>query len=84
MKLIFDRNQPPPQETFDRCARFANFNVRLGSPVERVGFDWPDRAGSRAKVGEELAELVRERGGSALVVVVPLALQPFALTETDS
>jgi hypothetical protein len=39
MKLIFDRNQPPPQETFDRCARFANFSVRLGSPVEHVGFD---------------------------------------------
>ncbi len=30
MKTIFDMNQPPPQETFDRCARFPNFTLRLG------------------------------------------------------
>ena len=30
---------------------------RVGEKVGRVGFDWPDVAGSRAKVGEELAEL---------------------------
>jgi len=30
---------------------------RLSERVSRVGFDWPDAAGSRAKVGEELREL---------------------------
>ncbi len=30
---------------------------RIGEKVERVGFDWPDAAGSRAKVSEELREL---------------------------
>ena len=36
MKLIFDMNQPPPQETFDRCTRHENFNMRLGCPIEGV------------------------------------------------
>ncbi len=39
MKLIFDMNQPPPQETFDRCARYKNFSMRLGCPIERVRFE---------------------------------------------
>jgi MazG family protein len=30
---------------------------RVGEKVERVGFDWPDARGSRAKVSEEIAEL---------------------------
>ncbi|MDP9035413.1 MAG: nucleoside triphosphate pyrophosphohydrolase [Myxococcota bacterium] len=30
---------------------------RIGEKVSRVGFDWDDEAGSRAKVGEELEEL---------------------------
>ncbi|HEX7478330.1 MAG TPA: nucleoside triphosphate pyrophosphohydrolase [Polyangiales bacterium] len=30
---------------------------RVGEKAARVGFDWPDRAGARAKVDEELAEL---------------------------
>jgi len=30
---------------------------RIGEKVERVGFDWADHAGSRAKVTEELGEL---------------------------
>lgn len=30
---------------------------RIGEKVERVGFDWPDVEGSRAKVTEELGEL---------------------------
>jgi MazG family protein len=30
---------------------------RLTEKASRVGFDWPDAAGARAKVGEELAEL---------------------------
>jgi tetrapyrrole methylase family protein/MazG family protein/ATP diphosphatase len=32
---------------------------RIGEKVARVGFDWPDVAGSRAKVDEELRELDR-------------------------
>jgi len=32
---------------------------RVGEKVARVGFDWPDTRGSRAKVAEELAELDR-------------------------
>jgi tetrapyrrole methylase family protein/MazG family protein/ATP diphosphatase len=31
--------------------------ARIGEKVSRVGFDWPDREGSRAKVTEELGEL---------------------------
>jgi FAD-dependent urate hydroxylase len=38
MKIIFDRNQPPPQETFERCARHDNFSMRLGCPIEHVGY----------------------------------------------
>ena len=30
---------------------------RVGEKVSRVGFDWPDARGSRAKVSEEIAEL---------------------------
>ncbi|MFO0660002.1 MAG: nucleoside triphosphate pyrophosphohydrolase [Polyangiaceae bacterium] len=30
---------------------------RIGEKVEKVGFDWPDREGSRAKVAEEVREL---------------------------
>jgi FAD-dependent urate hydroxylase len=36
MKFIFDANQPPPQDTFERCARFPNFEIHLGSPLESV------------------------------------------------
>jgi cation diffusion facilitator CzcD-associated flavoprotein CzcO len=39
MKLIFDMNQPPPQETFVRCTRFTNFAMRLGCPLAQVRFD---------------------------------------------
>ncbi|HLG82008.1 MAG TPA: NAD(P)/FAD-dependent oxidoreductase [Bradyrhizobium sp.] len=39
MKLIFDMNQPPPQDTFDRCARHANFVLHLGCPIDRVAFE---------------------------------------------
>jgi MazG family protein len=37
---------------------------RIGEKVERVGFDWPDAAGSRAKVAEEIAELDQAMTGS--------------------
>ena len=32
---------------------------RVGEKVKRVGFDWPDARGSRAKIAEELGELDR-------------------------
>jgi tetrapyrrole methylase family protein/MazG family protein/ATP diphosphatase len=32
---------------------------RVGEKVQRVGFDWPDARGSRAKVSEEMGELDR-------------------------
>ncbi len=37
MRKFFALNQPPPQDTFDRCARFDAFTLHLGSPVESVG-----------------------------------------------
>ena len=39
MKLIFDMNQPPPQETFVRCTRFGNFSMHLGCSLDRVHFE---------------------------------------------
>jgi cation diffusion facilitator CzcD-associated flavoprotein CzcO len=38
MKIIFEMNQPPPQETFDRCTRFGNFAMRLGAALEHIRF----------------------------------------------
>lgn len=57
---------------------------RVGEKVRRVGFDWPNTAGSREKVGEELAELdqaiengdiqaVEEELGDVLFALVNLA-----------
>ena len=57
---------------------------RVGQKVERVGFDWPDTAGSRAKVDEELGELdaaiaandptaIAEELGDTLFALVNLA-----------
>lgn len=57
---------------------------RVGEKVARVGFDWEDAAGSRAKVTEELGELdraalagdrdkVEEELGDALFALVNLA-----------
>ena len=57
---------------------------RIGEKVSRVGFDWPDRSGSRAKVAEELHELdgaleagdpkhVEEELGDVLFALVNLA-----------
>lgn len=38
--------------------------LRVGQKASKVGFDWPDAAGARAKIDEELAELdaMRARG----------------------
>lgn len=38
--------------------------AKLGRRAARVGFDWPDAAGARAKVDEELGELDAELAGS--------------------
>lgn len=38
MRIIFDMSQPPPQEAFERCSRFANFRLHLGSPIEAAAF----------------------------------------------
>ena len=53
--------------------------VKLGKRASRVGFDWPDAAGIREKVNEELAELdaavgdgVAEELGDALFTLVNL------------
>jgi MazG family protein len=57
---------------------------RIGEKVSRVGFDWPDARGSRAKVAEELVELdvaiangdadaVEEELGDLLFAVVNLS-----------
>lgn len=57
---------------------------RLGEKVARVGFDWADAAGSRAKVTEEIAELdeaiaandkakIADELGDALFALVNLA-----------
>ncbi len=39
MKTIFDMNQPPPQDTFERCIRFEQFHLSLGCPVDAVGLN---------------------------------------------
>src|SRR5690606_16979161 len=38
--------------------------MKLGRRAAEVGFDWPDVAGVRAKVGEELAELDAAAAGA--------------------
>ncbi len=56
----------------------------IGEKVARVGFDWPDASGSRAKVAEEIAELdaaiasgdrarIEDELGDALFALVNLA-----------
>jgi MazG family protein len=54
--------------------------TRLGEKVARVGFDWPDAQGSRAKVAEELGELDEAvRGGDMVRVRAELGDVLFAL-----
>ena len=33
MWKYFDLNQPPPQDTYDRCGRFENFRIHVASPL---------------------------------------------------
>jgi cation diffusion facilitator CzcD-associated flavoprotein CzcO len=37
MQTIFAMNQPPPQDTFERCARFPQFTLHFASPVTEAG-----------------------------------------------
>jgi cation diffusion facilitator CzcD-associated flavoprotein CzcO len=39
MKTIFDMNQPPPQDTFERCRRHSNFYFHLACPIKQVSFE---------------------------------------------
>ncbi|WP_270935177.1 NAD(P)-binding domain-containing protein [Falsiroseomonas oryzae] len=39
MHSLFTLSQPPPQETWDRCAAHPQFHVHLGAPLEAVGLD---------------------------------------------
>lgn len=39
MRHFLGMNQPPPQDTFERCTRFEEFDLHLGSPFESVDFD---------------------------------------------
>ncbi|MBX3186886.1 MAG: nucleoside triphosphate pyrophosphohydrolase [Labilithrix sp.] len=53
---------------------------RIGEKVERVGFDWEDARGSRAKVAEEMGELDRAiEGGSAAAIEEEMGDVLFAL-----
>lgn len=36
MSTIFDMNQPPPKDTFERCTRHANFGFHLSSPLTGI------------------------------------------------
>lgn len=53
---------------------------RIGEKVERVGFDWPDARGSRAKVSEEIDELDRAiESGNAQAIEEEMGDVFFAL-----
>jgi len=39
MRHIFKLNQPPPQDTFERCARFAGFALHTGTPLDAIGME---------------------------------------------
>ncbi len=58
---------------------------RIGEKAATVGFDWPDRAGVRAKVDEELAELDRAiADGDAQAIGEELGDLLFVLTRLAS
>ena len=54
---------------------------KMGKRAARVGFDWPDAAGAREKIQEELAELERaETGGDAEAIAEEMGDLLFAVT----
>jgi MazG family protein len=59
-EVIKAQERPAPRDLLDRVPRSLpalERARRIGKEVQRVGFDWPDASGSRAKVQEELAEV---------------------------
>lgn len=52
--------------------------MRIGEKAARVGYDWPDAKGARAKIGEELAEL--DQAGDAAHEERELGDLLFAIT----
>lgn len=54
--------------------------TKLGKRAATVGFDWPDAAGARAKVAEELAEVDAAAGESAARVAEELGDLLLAVT----
>jgi tetrapyrrole methylase family protein/MazG family protein/ATP diphosphatase len=57
-----EKKERPLLESVPRSLPALTRAQRIGEKVERVGFDWPDARGSRAKVTEELGELDRAMG----------------------
>jgi hypothetical protein len=39
MRSLFTLSQPPPQESWDRCAAHRNFHVTLGAPLQGVALE---------------------------------------------
>lgn len=42
MRRIFEMNQPPPQDTYDRCARHGQFALITGAPVDAIAMQGED------------------------------------------
>jgi cation diffusion facilitator CzcD-associated flavoprotein CzcO len=36
MKMVFDMNQPPPQDTYNKCMQFPKFKIHLESPLRSI------------------------------------------------
>jgi tetrapyrrole methylase family protein/MazG family protein/ATP diphosphatase len=79
-----EKKERPLLESVPRSLPALTRAQRVGEKVERVGFDWPDARGSRAKVAEEIGELdravfegdksrVEEELGDVLFALVNLA-----------
>jgi cation diffusion facilitator CzcD-associated flavoprotein CzcO len=71
MKFIFDMNQPPPQDTFERCACHATFSMHLGYPIDHVRFE-DDRIKLTSPQGTHAADFLIAGTG----FVVDLARRP--------
>lgn len=71
MRSLFALSQPPPQETWDRCAAHPNFTLRLGAPIHALRM---------AEEGIRLATPQGEEAADFLILgtglVVDLRLRP--------
>ncbi len=81
--VLADGSARPPRGTLDGvpAAMPALLRAfRVGEKAARVGFDWPDRQGPRAKVDEELAELdAAIQSGDAAAIASELGDVLFSL-----